>query len=123
MAKKERPRCAPEDLLTGLPAEIQHLAGELRRLVQVAVPAVEEAGYPGWQLIGYHHRRYFGFIAPKPDRVLLGFEHGLTLPDPAGLLAGSGKQVRYVTLWPGTELPRQPLTELIQIAAGRAATD
>lgn len=74
-------------------------------------------------MIGYRHRRYFGFIAPKPDRVLLGFEHGTTLPDSTGLLEGSGKQVRYVSLRPGQVLPRDQLAELIQIAAGRAMTD
>jgi hypothetical protein len=84
------------------------------------VPEVEEAGYPGWKLIGYRHKRYFCFIAPKVDQVQLGFEHGRTLPDPAGLLEGTGKQVRYVTLYPEQDLPLVPLKELIGIAALRA---
>ncbi len=123
MAKKERNRCAPEDLLVGLSPQIQQLVEQLRQLIRQSVPGVEEAGYPGWKLIGYRYRRYFGFIAPKTDQVQLGFEHGLTLPDPAGLLEGEGKQVRYVILYPGQELPLAPLRELIQVAAQRAYFD
>jgi hypothetical protein len=120
MAKKSVKRCAPEELLVGLSPQIHELVTQLRQLVRTVVPAVEEAGYPGWKLIGYRHRRYFCFIAPKIDQVQLGFEHGRTLPDPAGLLEGTGKQVRYVMLQPEQDLPFASLKELIEIAALRA---
>lgn len=120
MAKKGIKRCAPEELLVGLSPQIHQLVRQLRQLVRTVVPTVEEAGYPGWKLIGYRHKRYFCFIAPKIDHVQFGFEHGRTLPDPTGLLEGTGKQVRYVTLHPDKNLPLVPLQELIGIAALRA---
>lgn len=121
--KKSQNRCSPEELLADKPLPIRQLAQRLRQLIRQVVPDVEEAGYPGWKLIGYRHGRYFGYIAPKVDRVEVGFEHGVTLPDPEGLLEGSGKQVRYVTLRPAVELPMEPLKELIQTAALRALLD
>jgi hypothetical protein len=120
MAKKGVKRCAPEEVLVGLSPQIHDLVTQLRQVIRTVVPEVEEAGYPGWKLIGYRHRRYFCFIAPKVDYVQLGFEHGRTLPDPAGLLEGTGKQVRYVTLHPEQGLPFASLKELIEIAALRA---
>ncbi len=123
MAKKGVKRCAPEELLVGLSPQIHQLIHRLRQLIRQVVPEVEEAGYPGWKLIGYRHGRYFCFIAPKEDRVYLGFEQGSTLPDPNGLLEGTGKQVRQVMLRPGPDLSLAPLKELIQIAALRALID
>ncbi len=123
MRKKERSRCSPEDLLADLPPQVRQLAEQLRQLIREVVPDVEEAGYPGWKLIGYRHGRYFGFIAPKTDCIQLGFEHGVSLPDPTGLLEGAGKQVRYVTLRPSDDLPLSPLKALIQTAAFRARFD
>jgi hypothetical protein len=107
----------------GLSPQIHQLVHQLRQLIRQVVPEVEEAGYPGWKVIGYRHGRYFCFIAPKKDRVYLGFEHGSTLPDPNGLLEGTGKQVRQVMLRPGPDLSLAPLKELIQIAALRALID
>lgn len=123
MTKKIRNRCSPEELLVDAPAQIRQLANRLRQLIREVAPNVEEAGYLGWKLIGYRHGRYFGFIAAKADHVVLGFEHGVTLPDPDGLLEGAGKQVRYVTLRPDEELRLEPLKELIQTAALRALLD
>jgi hypothetical protein len=123
MARKDKNRCSPEELLVGLSPQVRQLAEQLRELIREVVPDVEETGYPGWKLIGYRHGRYFGFIAPKADHIQLGFEHGATLPDPAGLLEGAGKQVRYVALRPEKALQIEPLKELIQTAALRALLD
>jgi len=45
------------------------------------------------------------------------------LPDPNGLLEGTGKQVRQIMLRPEPDLSLAPLKELIQIAALRALID
>ena len=47
----------------------------------------------------------------------IGFEWGVALPDPAGLLEGGGKQVRYVTIRKTQDLQRQALAELLIVAA------
>lgn len=113
---RSRTAVSPEQILEGHSSSIKTLAEELRRLVLTAVPDATEAGYPGWRLIGYRSPHYFCFIAPHPDHVRLGFEHGHRLNDPHGLLESAGKQVKVVRLVPGRRLPVKALRELIESA-------
>jgi len=41
---------------------------------------------------------HYAYIAVLGGHVNLGFYHGASLPDPAGLLEGSGKKLRHVKL-------------------------
>ena len=43
----------------------------------------------------------FGYVNAFTAHVNVGFFHGAALPDPAGLLEGSGKYMRHVKLKPG----------------------
>ena len=43
----------------------------------------------------------FGYVNVFTAHVNVGFFHGAALPDPAGLLEGSGKYMRHVELEPG----------------------
>jgi DNA transformation protein and related proteins len=106
----------PEGILEGYDEEIRALAEELRLLVRAAAPEATEAGYRGWRLIGYRSPHYFCFVAPQKDHVRLGFEHGVRLDDPDGLLEAMGKQVRFVRLLPGQRLPTSALRRLIHAA-------
>ena len=99
MAKKP----TPEEFLSSFPPEIQTLANQLRAFVKETVPDVRESVYTGWKLIGYRVKKgkrgaYFCFIAPFPNRVMLGFEYGIQLFDPHLWLEGDGSQVRYLTV-------------------------
>jgi hypothetical protein len=59
-------------------------------------------------------------IAAASNGVGLCFIHGATLPDPAGILAGSGKQTRFVRL-PSADVLQQPeLQALLSSAAEQA---
>ena len=94
---------SPEEFLSSFPLEIQALANELRALVKETTPNVKEAVYTGWKLIGYRVKQgkrdaYFCFIAPFPNRIMLGFEYGILLFDPNLRLEGEGSQVRYLTV-------------------------
>jgi hypothetical protein len=94
---------SPEEFLSTFPPEIQDLANQLRSLVKETVPNVKEAVYTGWKLIGYRVKKgrkdaYFCFIAPFPNRIMLGFEYGIQLFDPNLRLEGEGTQVRYLTV-------------------------
>jgi len=44
----------------------------------------------------------FGYVNVFTSHVNVGFFHGASLPDPAGLLEGTGKSMRHVKLRPGT---------------------
>lgn len=116
----------PEQFLAEFPPEIQALSQRLRALVKQTVPNSAEAVYPGWRLIGYRvvdgkRSAYFGFVLPMPDRVLLGFEYGACLSDPAALLTTGGKQVRQVTIQRVRDIRPRKLAPLIREAAQLAA--
>src|SRR5215207_527676 len=84
-------RPTPEQFLAPFPHEIRALADQLRQLIKQAILNTIEAVYPGWKLIGYREQdgkrsRYFCFVAPFEDRVMLGFEYGVLMTDTVGLL-------------------------------------
>jgi hypothetical protein len=121
-----------EQFLAAFPAEIQAIAEQLRLLIKQTIPNTTEAVYPGWKLIGYREHegrrnpdarrgsRYFCFVAPFDDRVMLGFEWGVLMAENP-LLEGNGKQVRYVTLRDQADLRPRELSALVAEAAMVAA--
>ena len=119
----------PELFLAGYPPAIQDVAERLRAVVRRAVPDAVERVRTGWRLIGYdvpagRRSRYFAFVAPEPEHVHLGFEYGVWMADPDGLLRGAHLQlrkVRYVTYEPGDPVPESQLVEYTREAA-RLAT-
>src|SRR5262245_53085107 len=120
-------RPSPEQFLAAFPTDIRALADQLRALIRRTVPNVDEAVYTGWRLIGYRVRdgrrsRYFCYIAPLEDRITLGFEYGVLLNNGAGLLEGTGTQVRYVTICQPEDIREQELAALIAEAATVATT-
>jgi hypothetical protein len=58
----------------------------------------------------------FGYVNAFTAHVNVGFFLGAHLADPAGLLEGSGKNMRHVKLRPGSEVDRQALAGLILAA-------
>lgn len=58
----------------------------------------------------------FGYVNAFSAHVNVGFFRGAELPDPSGLLEGSGKYMRHVKLRPGRELDSTALTDLIEAA-------
>ncbi len=119
----------PELFLSGYPAPIRHVAERLRGVVFDAVPEAIERVRTGWRLIGYdvpvgRRRRYFAFVAPEPEHVHLGFEHGVWMSDPDGMLLGAHldlRKVRFVTYRPGDAVPDDALVRYTREAADLAA--
>ena len=58
----------------------------------------------------------FAYVDAFTAHVNVGFFRGAALPDPAGLLQGTGKFMRHVKLRPGTAVDATALTTLIQTA-------
>lgn len=91
------------DFLAAYPPHVRDLAERARAIVLEVVPNAIERVYVGWRLIGYRvprgrSSRYFAFVAPMENEVRLGFERGVEMDDPYGLLRGEGTQVRYIVL-------------------------
>lgn len=119
-------RTESEKFLSGFPPTTQALAQRLRELIKQTVPNCIEKVYPGWRLLGYrvlikNKSHYFCFIAPLPDGVVLGFEYGIFISDPEGLLQGEGKQVRQLTVKSQKGIRPRKFAAFIKEAAELAA--
>jgi len=114
----------PEALLESLPGPLRDVAERLRGVIQRAVPDAIEAVRPGWRLIGYdvpvgRRTAYFAYVAPEAVHVHLGFEYGVLMDDPLGVLQGRGvtRRVRWLTFLPGDPLDPSVLDGLVREAA------
>lgn len=58
----------------------------------------------------------FGYVGVYRAHVNVGFFYGAELPDPAGLLQGTGKRMRHVKTRPGAEPNAAALEALIAAA-------
>lgn len=103
------------DILALHAPPIRDLAEQLRSIILSAVPDATEKAYPGWHAVGYTHPRagYFCAIFPHETIVRLALEWGVLLPDPSGLLTGSGSQVRYVECAPNAAIPVDAIRQLL----------
>jgi hypothetical protein len=116
--KKDNSTTTVAEILGEHSLEVRLLAERLRQIVRQEVPEAIEKAYPYWHGIGYTHPEsgYTAAIFPQYDRVKLGFEFGILLPDPDGLLRGEGKQVRYVHLHDLETIPEDKIRQLLQAA-------
>lgn len=58
----------------------------------------------------------FAYVGAFTAHVNVGFYHGVELPDPAGLLQGTGKRMRHTKLRPDAAIDEQALAALIAAA-------
>ncbi|MET7421742.1 DUF1801 domain-containing protein [Dactylosporangium sp. NPDC005555] len=108
-----------DQLLTDHRADIAALARQLRDVIVGARPELTERLYKGWHGLSFHHpeRGHVAAIFPGADSVSVGFEHGADLPDPHGLLRGTGKRLRYLHFAPGMPEPtHEHLVEYLDLA-------
>ncbi|HEX8844840.1 MAG TPA: DUF1801 domain-containing protein [Pyrinomonadaceae bacterium] len=92
-----------DDFISSYQKEVQAIARQVRDLIFQVAPGVSEHVYPAMKVIRYglEGNKMAGlvfFLMPLKDRVNLGFNHGTSLPDPKGLLEGTGKNLRHVKL-------------------------
>lgn len=110
-----------EKLLVNNTPEAQDLALKLRSLIFKLLPKAQEKIYTGWGVAdiyrGEPRGRGFMAIGPQKKYVNLYFMDGVDLPDPAGLLEGTGKRLRHVKIKSGKDLENKALKDLIKSAA------
>ena len=101
---------------------VRDLALGARALIFSVIPDATEHVYAGWKTIGYGRgvgmARQICYIAPGKAAVSLGFNQGTALPDPQGLLTGTGKLLRHVKLRQPADLATPALRALLAVAAG-----
>src|SRR5438552_12353474 len=87
---------------------VQALVLKLRALIREVMPEAIEQLDPPAHLIGYGlDRTYKGLICGitlYKAHINLMFARGTDLPDPEGLLVGTGKRARHVTIQQAADL-------------------
>jgi hypothetical protein len=117
-----------DELLGVYPSEVRDIARAARALIIHAVPnATEMVDRPG-RLIGYGYgpgyKDAICTLILSKGGVKLGIVRGSELPDPAGLLAGTGKVHRHVPLRDLCDVNKPGVKALLKagVAAWKART-
>ena len=102
--------------------DVRAIALRTRELLATELPDALEQVKPGWKVMQYGPSVNDQIIVIQPQSawVNLAFAHGSDLPDPAGLLEGSGKGIRHVKLRSLKDVERPQVRALVK-AEVRAA--
>jgi hypothetical protein len=129
-ARAARKSADPESQLDGFIAKFEPRHRTLIRAVRTALrkrfPAANELVYDNYNffVIGYGPTERpsdcFLSIAAGASGVGLCFIHGAKLPDPHGILLGSGKQTRFIRLGSAAMLARPAVRALLAAAEARS---
>jgi hypothetical protein len=92
-----------EAILESRPLEIKRIAFALRTLIESLHPDSHETPRNGERCTTYgigpkKMTEAYAHIMPLKSSVNLSFYHGTELPDPRGLLEGTGKSARHVKI-------------------------
>lgn len=109
-----------EEFLDPYSPPVRELALAARALILRAFPdALELVDAPS-KIIAYGTGRKYAdlvcAVAPFTAHVNLMFARGAALPDPAGLLQGTGKRARHVKLTSPADLEQSALLALLEAA-------
>ena len=101
--------------------EVQELMLQARALVLKLVPGTHEKVHLGWNGIHFSQadsmRDTFCAVSPQKTRINLYFTQGVHLPDPSGLLEGTGKNMRHIKIDNAKLLTSRAVSALIKAAA------
>jgi len=109
-----------EDLLSHYDEPVVQLALTLRQLVLQQLPNITEIPDAPAKLVGYGYGTGYKdticTILLSKKGVKLGLWRGTELPDPTGLLAGTGKLHKYVEIKNAEAINNPALAQLLQAA-------
>ncbi len=112
-----------EEVISGCSSDIQEIASALRALLADIMPNITEVPWANQRIVGYgvgvkKMSEHFCYIAPYKSYVNLGFMYGSDLPDPDGLLEGSGRQLRHIKISRLEDVANPSIRTLIELASG-----
>ena len=112
-------------LLARYDEAIQKLALAVRKLILEEAPEASEFVYEVYTIADHfafteRPSDAFVFTTAHANWVNLGFNFGVLLPDPAGLLRGEGKLIRHVRIAQPMDLDAPGVRELVRAAIARA---
>jgi hypothetical protein len=110
-----------QELLNEYSPEVQQLALAMRVRLRELTPDAQETVMKGYNSFNYSFgggmRDRFLAIVLHRAHVNLQFFNGVDLPDPAGLLEGTGKKLRHVKIRTMETIQRPEVKDLIEAAA------
>ena len=91
------------DILVGARPELRLISESLRGTIASLHEGFVEVVWPRQKIASFgvgpkKMTEHYAYIAVLGEHVNLGFYHGASLSDPAGLLEGTGKKLRHVKL-------------------------
>ena len=111
-------------LLDDSSPEVQYLATSVRARIFELVPVAQEKVMRGYNSLSYGFasgmKEQFASIVLHRERVNLQLHRATELPDPAGLLEGTGKAMRHVKVQTEETAQSKEVGELIESAAALA---
>jgi hypothetical protein len=121
---------SPAAQLTGFIEKFEPAVGKqikaARAMLRKRFPAANELVYDNYNffVIGYCTTErpsdsMFSLIADRKG-IAIAFYYGSTLPDPHGILQGSGSQNRFIRLTAAADLAKPEVEEMLQAAADQA---
>lgn len=110
-----------ERAIEGFSDEIKEMARHTRKLIYTECPKVVEVVWTRQKNIGYgtgpkKNSEHFCWVMPATKHVTLGFNYGAELPDPTGLLEGTGKLFRHVKIKSIADLSNPDLIRLLKFS-------
>lgn len=110
-----------ERMIAGFPAPVQELARAVRSKIYQILPQVTEVVWERQKIAGYgtgpkKMSEHYHWIQPAKQHVTLGFNYGVDLPDPQGILVGIGKNFRHFKVRTLSDLARADLIALMSAA-------
>jgi hypothetical protein len=101
--------------------QARKLALLLRKLIIKVMPDVVEVPWPRMRMASYgvgpkKKTEHFCYISAQKEDANLGFYYGAELPDPQGLLKGTGKFLRHVKIREPKDI-RSPALQRLLVAA------
>jgi hypothetical protein len=108
-----------DDAIAGSSTHVEGIARRLRQLIIDVYPDVVEVPWPKQRIIGYgvgpkKMSEHFCYIGAHGEHVNLGFYRGAELPDPEGLMEGTGKKLRHVKVRELAGVEQPSLRRLIE---------
>jgi hypothetical protein len=115
-----------QELLDEFSPEVRRLVLSVRERIRELVPEAQEKVMKGHKAISYNFgsgmKDQFAALVLHRAHVNLQFPQGTLLPDPAGLLEGTGKSMRHVKIREEATVRREEVRRLVEAAAARAQT-
>jgi hypothetical protein len=107
-----------DDVMAGVDPALVAIAYRLREYILAVDPDATEQPRPGDRALHYgcgprKMKDGYAYIIPQKDYVNLGFYHAMTLPDPEGLLEGTGKSLRHVKVRTLADADRPAVRDLL----------